>query len=139
MNRDLLFLQASHVLYFVAALGAWNKGYRGFSLALFAMIAVSLANHRYEQIRGVDASALEWFEKTLVIITGIYGAILFREYIDRTTWLILGGSIILFWIGHIEYYQVNGDRAYTFAHTLWHISTGFAILRIISNAPNNIL
>jgi hypothetical protein len=138
MRTDLLALQASHLFYFLSAISAWNKGYKGFSIVLFTMIAVSLVNHRAEQIYNIDSSALEWFEKIVVIITGTYAALLFREYIDATSWLLLGGSIVFFIIGAQEYYRPHGETAYISAHTMWHLGTGFAILRIISSAPDQI-
>lgn len=138
MKVDLLILQASHLFYFIAATIAWNKGYKGFSIALFVMIAVSLINHRAEELFNDDASALEWFEKIVVIVTGTYGAVIFREHIDVQSWLILSLSIIFFCIGSLEYYRPGAKNNYIFAHTLWHIGTGYAIVRIVSAAPNNI-
>lgn len=137
LNVNLISLQASHIFYFLAAIGAWNKGYKGFSLVLFAMIAISLMNHRAEQVYGIDASALEWFEKIVVIVTSTYGAVIFRESVDRTSWLLIGASILFFIIGHAEYSLPNGKGAYISAHTLWHLGTGYALMRIVSTAPTN--
>ena len=127
-------MQISHLFYFLAATLAWEKGYKPFSLALFAMITVSMINHRAEEIYGDDTSALEWFEKTVVISVGTFAAIQFRDHVDIASWTILGFSIIFFAIGNSSFYA-GRKREYLTAHTIWHLGTGFAILRIVKSAP----
>ena len=129
-------LQASHLLYIYAAVKAWNKGYRKYSSLLAFMIFVSLLNHREESKHGYTphSDALEWFEKTIVLITFTAGAVQFRGSIDLASWVLLLVSALFFLVGHTSYY--SGEmRAYTAAHTLWHLGTGYALLKVISNAP----
>jgi len=134
MHQGLLALQLSHVFYFIAGILAWQKGYKPFAVALFAMIVVSMVNHRAEQLHNIDSSALEWFEKTVVLAVGTFGAIQFRDNVDLTTWAILGFSIIFFVIGNNSYFS-GRSQEYLTAHTLWHVGTGISILRIVRSAP----
>lgn len=134
-----MLLQFSHVFYFLAALMAWRKGYRAFALALFVMIVVSMVTHRQEEISKTtyaDTSALEWFEKTTVIFVATYSAVQFNHYIDITSWVLLAFSAIFFIFGHTSYYS-GRVREYLTAHTVWHLGTGLAILRVIKATPHN--
>ena len=138
MKYGLLILQASHVFYFLAAIMSWEKGYRAFSLALFIMIAVSMVNHRSEEratSTNIDTSALEWFEKSVVIGVATFAAVQFNTYIDITSWILLGFSASFFILGHTSYYA-GRQKEYLTAHTIWHLGTGLAILRIIRATPS---
>jgi hypothetical protein len=137
MRYGLLVLQFSHVFYFLAATMAWEKGYKAFSLALFLMIAVSMITHRSEEVSKttyVDTSALEWFEKSVVIGVATFSAVQFNTYIDITSWILLGFSAAFFVLGHTSYYA-GRQKEYLTAHTIWHLGTGLAILRVIKATP----
>ena len=115
---------------------AWKKGYTAFSLTLFVMIAVSMINHRSEEELGIiDTSALEWFEKTVVVGVATYAAVQFNGNIDIASWIILGFSAGFFILGHTSYYS-GRQKEYLTAHTVWHLGTGLAILRIIQATPS---
>lgn len=135
IKRDLLILEFSHLFYFLGALLAWKKGYIAYSLVLFLTLLVSIVNHYVEQFN--DASALEWFEKTVVIIMATYTLVGFRLYIDSIGWGVLAISVLCFCIGHSSYY-LQEKNAYLIAHTLWHLGTGYVVLRTIQNAPDNV-
>lgn len=134
MKVGLLALEASHIFYLVAASRAWKKGYHAFAIALFAMVAVSMINHAAERSAS-DTSALEWFEKTTVIFVGTFALAQFAATIDAVAWALLGGSLVFFMIGHSAYYQTSRMGEYYAAHTLWHLGTGYALLRVVESAP----
>lgn len=135
ISRDLLILEFSHAFYFWAAIVALQKGYTVFSIVLFLSLSVSIINH-YVENTGNDSSALEWFEKTVVIIMATYTLVFFRFYIDAIGWSLLAFSTLCFIIGHSSY-DLKEQNAYLIAHTLWHLGTGIVILRAVYNAPDN--
>jgi hypothetical protein len=131
MDGGLAVLEFSHVFYFWAAIVAWRKGYILYSIILFLTVTVSMINHYVEQTN--DATALEWFEKTVVIIMATYTIVAFRTKIDSISWVIFAISLVCFTIGHSTY-EHQERYTYLIAHTLWHLGTGYAILRTIYNS-----
>jgi len=137
MRWDLALLQSTHALYVVAAAKAWGKGYRGFSVFLSVMIGISLLNHRQEQLHPYQrTSRLEIFERLYVLGTSAYAAIQFREYIGWKNWTLLGLASIFYVSGDVDYYK-REMSAYVALHSVWHLVTGWVLIRIVDAAPIN--
>jgi len=125
----------SHALYLYAAVVAWTKKYYSYSAAMFGMVAFSLVNHRIEEVYNDDKSLFEWFEKTSVLTVALLTTIQFRSNIDAASWALLSASLLLFLIARKAYYTPGGKDEYFLAHTVWHLGTGFVIIRIVEAAP----
>jgi len=135
MRVDLLILQATHAFYIVAAAKAWNKGYRGFSLFLSFMIIVSMLNHRQEQMNPFQKiSSLEIFERGYVLGTALFAAIQFRQYIGWENWILLGLALVFYVRGDEDYYK-REMNSYVGLHSVWHVLTGWVIIRIVDASP----
>ncbi len=135
MDNGSIILQVSHLVYLFSALLAWQKGYKLFSLLLFGMIIVSIANHYVQETLMLENPLLEYFEKTLVVGVFITTAIQFRPYI-RYTWILFILSFIFFLVGNISYYSVGGRNEYFIYHTIWHFGTGLVLYRILQRAED---
>jgi uncharacterized oligopeptide transporter (OPT) family protein len=103
---------------------------------MFAMVGLSLVNHRIEEVYNDDRSVYEWLEKTSVATVAIATILQFRSQIDSFSWVFLSISLLLFLYAHKAYYLPGKKGEYIFSHTIWHLGTGVVIVRIIDNAPN---
>lgn len=138
MKYDLFFLQSSHALYVLASIKAWQKGYRGFSIFLTVMIALSLINHTREQMHpysnALSNEVVEWMEKLYVGATIAYAAIEFRRFISQSNWIFIGICLFVYFYSDLQYYLKN-MFSYVIFHSLWHLGTGSILIRIIDASP----
>ena len=128
-----LLLQFSHIIFFYAAYKAWKKKYYLFSCVLLGMLVISISTHYLEELyKYNDNTFIEWFEKAYALTTLIFSIIIFRKYF---TLEIISYFLIstVFFIMSRNYYLKTHEN-YLLYHTVWHLGSGYALLKLIENA-----
>ena len=134
LNRS--FLALSHFLFLLAGVKAWTKKYYLFSSLLFGMVVISLLNHELEEIYHYnDNTAIEWFEKSFSFSLIVGAIIQFHNYFDLQIVTLFILSLLAFFIGRFVY--SSSHRTYIVSHSLWHLGSGYALLRLIEKLPKN--
>jgi hypothetical protein len=129
-------LQFSHVIFFYAAYRAWKKRYYLFSSVLLGLLVVSIATHHLEELyKYNDNTLIEWFEKAYALTALILSIIIFRKYFTLEVIFLFLISIGFFLVSR-NMYLIN-HKHYLVYHTVWHVGSGFALLRLVENAKIN--
>jgi hypothetical protein len=129
-------LQFSHVIFFYAAYNAWKKRYYLFSCVLLGLLVISIATHHLEEIYNYnDNTFIEWFEKAYALTTLILSIIIFRKFFTPDVFCLFFISIVIYLLSRNMY--LTSHKHYLVYHTIWHIGSGFALLRLIENAKVN--
>jgi hypothetical protein len=126
-------LQVSHVVFFYAAYKAWKKKYYLFSCILLGMIVISIATHYLEELYNYnDETIVEWLEKAYALTTLIFAIVIFRKFFKFEIVCYFLIATVFFFVSRRMY--VTRHNNYLVYHTVWHLGSGYALLKLIDNA-----